>query len=103
MAKGRLLANVGVKAKEGELVYYKDGKLYAVKAKRGGTKGRKSCAVGKKKKAAKKAAPRKKATARKKAAAPKKKVASRKKSAPKKSAAKKKPTAKKKATQLKFW
>lgn len=40
-AKKRVLAVVGVRAKKGELVYYKDGKLYAVEAKRGGTKGAK--------------------------------------------------------------
>lgn len=43
MAKGRLLAKVGVSGKKGELVYYKDGNLYAVKAKRGGTKGHRTC------------------------------------------------------------
>lgn len=43
MAKKRLLAKVGIKAKKDELVYYKDGNLYAVKAKRGGTKGHRSC------------------------------------------------------------
>lgn len=62
MAKGRVLAVVGVKAKEGELVYYKDGKLYAVKAKRGGKKGRKVCTS--KPKSTKKAAPKKTAKKR---------------------------------------
>lgn len=41
--KGRLLAHVGVSAKDGEFVYYKDGNLYAVKRKVGGTRGAKKC------------------------------------------------------------
>lgn len=80
MAKGRVLAVVGVKAKEGELVYYKDGKLMAVKAKRGGKKGRKVCSASKPK-------PTKKAAPKKAAKKPTKK-APVKKAAPKKTAKK---------------
>lgn len=52
MAKTRVLARVGIKAKDGELVYYKNGVLYAVKAKRGGTKGakKKKCSASSAKK-----------------------------------------------------
>jgi hypothetical protein len=80
MATKRVLARVGVKAKDGELVYYKDGVLYAVKAKRGGTKGAKK----------KKCATKKKAAPKKKKAAPKRKAATKKKAAPKRRVAKKK-------------
>lgn len=80
MAKARVLAVVGVKAKEGELVYYKDGKLMAVKANRGGKKGRKTCGVKKaaKKKVAKKVAPKKMAKRTNKKATPKKTTTKRK-------------------------
>lgn len=90
MAKKRVLARVGIKAKKNELVYYKDGVLYAVERKEGGTKGAKhkcSAAPAKKKK-----------TATKKRAAAKKKTTVKKKAAPKKSAAKKK-TAKRPAAK----
>lgn len=74
MAKARVLAKVGVSAREGELVYYKNGVLYAVKAKRGGTKGAKhKCSSSGAAPAKKKSAPaRKKATAKKKVATKKK-------------------------------
>jgi len=88
MAKARLLAKVGVKGEKGELVYYKDGNLYAVKAKRGGTKGAKrKCSTAKKKTAKRKPAAKKKATATRKPATKKKAVA--KKSVPKKRTARK--------------
>lgn len=54
---GRLVAKVGAKANKGELLYVKNGDVYAVKAKRGGSK---------KKKAAKKKPAAKKKTARRK-------------------------------------
>lgn len=81
MAKKRVLAKVGIKAKKGELVYYKDGVLYAVEAKRGGTKGAKrkcSTTTTKRKAAPRKKAAAKKTTARKKAASKKRTAAKRK-------------------------
>lgn len=96
MAKKRVLAVVNVKAKKGELVYYKDGKLIAVEAKRGGTKGAKrKCSTAKP--AAKKKTAAKKKAAPKRKAAPKKKAAARKAAPKKKAATKRKTTAKRKA------
>lgn len=84
MAKKRVIGKLSEKLKEGELAYVKNGTVYAVEAKRGGTKGakRKKCATKKKAAVKKKSAP--------------KKVA-RKKSAPKKATARKKAALKKTA------
>lgn len=75
MANARLLAKVGVKGKPGELVFYKKGNLYAVPAKKGGTKGAKRKCSPKKSAPKPKAVAKKKPAAKKTAAGPKYKVA----------------------------